>query len=115
MKSETQTFRSKCSSAAVEIDPDKNSVTDRSSFMMNYANKVRFINTLSQTLTACSITVVQAKADADTTIANTALDEEVNVAEIADDTDILCLLVHGARAFPLRTFPPLWSRPVFPP
>ena len=53
---------------------------------------------LSHKLTSHGINVVQAKADADTIIVKTALDirqnQKVNVAIIADDTDILCLMIH---------------------
>ena len=97
-KSETQVIRSKCASTAVEIDLSKKSVTDRSSFMSNYSNKSNFIGILSTKLTSSGIRAIQASSDADTTIVKTALDlrdhEQTDVAVIADDTDIMCLLVH---------------------
>ena len=68
--------------------------------MRNNQNKANFIQLLKhELLIIINVNVVQAPSDADTSIVETALqlkekDAVANVQVLADDTDILCLLLH---------------------
>ena len=63
--------------------------------MTNYANKQRFVNELAEALEFDGFKTALCLSDADKTIVRTALETpSVQVTILADDTDILCLLLH---------------------
>ena len=69
--------------------------SDRAEFLANYANKQRFVNELAEALELNGFETVLCPSDADTTIVRTALESRGDqVTILADDTDILCLLLH---------------------
>ena len=70
---------------------------NQSAFLMNCENKHCFVGMLSRHMKECGLEVLQAQNDADTLIARTALDiaaSKEEVVVVADDTDVLVLLVH---------------------
>ena len=81
---------------AVEIHEKNPCPCDRSTFFSNYTNKKSFIEVLATKLRGSSMSVHMCPADADTTIVKEAvqLSKKAPVTVYADDTDILCLLVH---------------------
>jgi 5'-3' exonuclease len=84
-------------SADIAVDELKLAHRDQSAFLANEANKKSFVACLMQQLLASGYVVKQAFGDADTVIAATALElAEVKgpVTVVADDTDVLVLLVH---------------------
>jgi 5'-3' exonuclease len=94
-KDATHASRSGKSSEVVEICEDNFCPSDRTQFLNNYKNKERFIKHLANTLQANGFEVILCPSDADTTIVKTALEivgESVTV--LADDTDIMILLIH---------------------
>ena len=99
-KSQTQAKRGNTTKGSVEVSNQVRSPVDRATFLGNYSNKERFIKFLSPKLSNAGIKTVQAPTDADTTIVKVAFDqssyaENVNkVVVMADDTDILCILMH---------------------
>jgi len=71
--------------------------SQQSLFLANDKNKCDFIKLLSEHLTRNGQTVIQAISDADSDIVKSGLDEAASgkiVTVVADDTDILVLLVH---------------------
>ena len=99
-KNQTRLKRGKTTLGSVEINNDIRSVSDRDTFLTNYSNKERFVKFLTPELVKAGVKVVQAPSDADTTIVRTALDHSTykknanKVVVMAEDTDILCLLLH---------------------
>ena len=76
---------------------EKNAVSlKRDVFLTNKENKQALVNHLCTHLTKAGYQVKQATADADTLIAKTAIDavQGQNVTLVADDTDLLCLLLY---------------------
>jgi len=89
----------KCA-ADVILDEEKPSHRDQSAFLANENNKEAFVLLLIDHLQAAGITVNQALNDADTLIAETALEIAASVGPVtvvADDTDVLILLIHHFR------------------
>ena len=88
----------------VEIFDDSTCISDRNAFLGNYSNKSCFVDKLKQNLADKSINVIQTRCDADTTIVKTALNsQEIYqstrlVVVLAEDTDILCMLIHHIKA-----------------
>ena len=86
-KDSARSSRSKSVSATAEISKKGHCNNDRTTFLSNYSNKSGFV------------------ADVDTTIVRTALDpikhgfQSQNVLVMADDTDILCLLIHHCQIY----------------
>ena len=63
--------------------------------MTNYANKQRFVNELAEALELDGFKTARCLSGADKTIVRTTLETpSVQVTILADDTDILCLLLH---------------------
>ena len=98
-KCEARNKREKSNSQTVVIQTDSSCLSDRSTFLKNYENKANLIQHLMEFLPKKGIRALQAPADADTKIVATALEiieegkaEKVEI--LADDTDILCLLIH---------------------
>jgi len=84
-------------SATIEVNPSRRRYKDQEAFFANIPNKVGFIAMLTDHLKTNGHVVKQAQADADKLIASTALDYAKNqqtVEVIANDTDILVLLLH---------------------
>ena len=64
-------------------------------FLTNYTNKQKFVNSLAPKLELHSFKAVLCPSDADTNIVKTCLQfQDKPVTVLADDTDILCLLLH---------------------
>ena len=79
----------------VEVRDNNPCPSDRSEFLTNYTNKQSFVNALGEKLKEQGLEVVLCPCDADTTIVKVALEKETKaVTVLADDTDILCLLLH---------------------
>ena len=95
---EARSRRGKSLCGSVEVNDGIKCVTDRAVFLNNYVNKEKFIGFLSTKLTKSGVRVVQTPGDADTTIIREALHpqgcDKDRVQVMADDTDILCLLLH---------------------
>ena len=87
---------------AVSPDVSLNATTpvvcEQESFLANDNNKDKLIKLLMLSLRTCGINTIQSSGDADVDIASTALtlasSQEHAIAVVADDTDILVLLVH---------------------
>ena len=97
IKDSEHTQRNTLLTPAVSIEQHMPAYRSQSAFLMNTRNKQGFVELLVQHLQDNAIAAFQAKDDADTVIVRTALDiaskvEPVTV--VADDTDILVLLVH---------------------
>ena len=92
-KDVTYKSRSVRTSQTVEIDEiyiDEMCTTDRNKFLTNYRNTENFVTAL-----AAKLEVVLCPSDANTTIVKVALGYENRPMTIsADDTDILCLVLH---------------------
>ena len=88
--------RQKYMCSNIKIDLSKKLLISKIKFLDNNNNKSAFINGLADALTIQKIDTIQSEEDADTLIVKTALDlsktSTVNV--IADDTDILVILLH---------------------
>ena len=94
-KDATHASRSGKSSEVVEICEDNTCPSDRTEFLNNYKNKESFINNLANILQVNGFEVILCPSDADTTKVKTApeiVGESVTV--LADDTDIMILLIH---------------------
>ena len=86
------------SSADIEVMLDATTTTTQSEFLANPYNKAQLIKLLSTALMSHDVEVVQAEADADVTIAITALEkasenDEECVAVVSRDTDVLIILI----------------------
>jgi len=88
----------KAVSPDVNFDATTTVVCEQESFLTNDSNKDKLIKLLMSGIKANEISTVQSSGDADVDIASTALkfasSQELAVAVVADDTDILVLLVH---------------------
>ena len=94
-KDATHKSRSAKISQVVEIHDDNRCPSDRTEFLTSYVNKQSFVDCLGKKLEESGFQVVYCPSDADNAIIKTALnvvDEPVTI--LADDTDILCLLLH---------------------
>ena len=80
----------------VEVAADMVLRMQKKLFLANQKNKQKFINLLGSTLEATGIQVKHSEADADYNIAMTACSaaQVTPVTVIADDTDVLVLLIH---------------------
>jgi len=81
----------------IDVTAEKTVYRNQSAFLTNSNNKVLFVALLSEGLRLAGCTVCQATDDADTLIVKTALDHAKSdrpVTVVADDTDILVMLVH---------------------
>ena len=86
------------SSADIEVMLDATTTTTQSQFLANPYNKAQLIKLLSTALMSHDADVVQAEADADVTIAITALEDasendEECVSVVSRDTDVLVILI----------------------
>jgi len=89
--------RSVKAAATVVIALDSAAYTDQQAYLANPQNKALFIELLSQKLQNLGQTVTQAPGDADTFIVSAALQIATTgqyTTVVADDTDILVLLVY---------------------
>ena len=87
--------RSNKMSQVVEISDGNACPSDRAEFLTNYTNKQKFVNSLARKLELHGFKAVLCPSDADTTIVKTCLQfQDKPVTVLADDTDILCLLLH---------------------
>ena len=80
-----------CFGCLLQMDPNKEI------FLSNERNKSQFIALVSRHLEANSFIVNQCPGDADTAIVSTALEYAAHGTEVnlvADDTDVLVLLMH---------------------
>ena len=69
--------------------------SDWAEFLSNYTNKQKFVNSLAHKLELHGFKAVLCPSDTDTTIIKTCLQfRDKPVTVLADDTDILCLLLH---------------------
>ena len=94
-KDATHKERSNKKSQVVEISDGNVYRSDRSEFLTNYINKQKFANLLACKLERHGFKAVLCPSDADTTIVKTCLQfQDKPVTNLADDTDILCLLLH---------------------
>ena len=75
--------------------------TDKMGFLQNQCNKQAFIKFLALYLQMCAVHVLHAEdeGDADVVIVSQAIDLSAtrNVTVIADDTDILVVLIHHKK------------------
>ena len=97
VKDHEHTRRATLSAPTVSIEEHMPVYHNQSAFMMNGENKKCFVGLLSHCLQEHGVTVLQASDDADTLTVRTALDIAANkktVTVVADDTDVLVLLVH---------------------
>ena len=91
-KDTTRELRSGKMSHTIEIN-DGN-------FLPNYVNRQNFVNLLFAKLGENGFKVILCSSDADTTIVKTTFDiKNGSVTILADDTDILCLLLHHVYIF----------------
>ena len=99
-KDATRIKRGSLSQFAVEIHKSNPCPSDRSKFFSNYANKKSFIRILEVRLRERGFTVYVCHSDADTTIVKIALNfsKTEPVTIFADDSDILCLLLHHCKS-----------------
>lgn len=98
-KDSTHTRRSGgCIGSAVHFDVTMALQTKKEEFLSNSQNKQRFINMLGSRLEAVGCEVHHAKGDADVLVVEAAVAcaEKNYTVVIADDTDILILLIHHA-------------------
>ena len=74
--------------------------SSKKTFLSNYPNKQRFIDTVASKLTENNILVKPSSRDADYLIALTSLEKlkSSNVVCITDDTNVLVLLLHYAES-----------------
>ena len=88
--------RSAKTAATVVLALDAVAYTDQQAFLANVQNKASFIELLSQKLCSVGHAVTQASSDADTSVVRVALQTVTtgqHTTVVADDTDILVLLV----------------------
>ena len=80
----------------VKFHPTMKTNDNQSMFLANSNNKKLFISLLSHHLTERGYEVIQATSDADTVIVKSALEmaKDQPVTVVADDTDVLILLIH---------------------
>lgn len=103
-KDATHRSRSGRQAQVIEIRNDNECPSDRDNFLTNYVNKQEFVNTLASELENRGIKCILCPSDADTTIVKTALAvTEKPVVVLADDTDILILLMHHLSQLPTRS------------
>ena len=82
-------------SQVVEISDGNACPSDRAEFLTNYTNKQKFVNSLARKLELHGFKAVLCPSDADATIVKTCLQfQDKPVTVLADDTNILCLLLH---------------------
>ena len=94
-KDATHKERSNKMSQVVEISDGNACPTDRTEFLTNYTNKQKFVNSLSCKLELHGFKTVLCPSDVDATIVKTCLQfQDKPVTILADDTNILCLLLH---------------------
>ena len=87
-------------SLVVEISDGNACPSDRAEFLTNYTNKPKFVNSFARKLELHGFKAVLCQSDADTTIVKTCLQfQDKPVTVLADDTDILCLLLHHMYHF----------------
>ena len=94
-KDVTRDSRYRSATLVVDVSINNCSPTDSSEFLSSISNKKSLISFLGNKMENEGIKVVFCDTDADTTIVKKAIcsdGESVNV--LADDTDILCLLLH---------------------
>lgn len=98
-----------CIGAAVHFDDTMALQTKKEEFLSNQQNKQRFITMLGYRLETAGCDVHHAKGDADLLVVEVAVDcaEHKDTVVIADDTDILVLLIHYAG----RAKYNLWFKP----
>ena len=84
------------SSSNVDVTEKMILTSNREVFLRNQINKKNFIKLLCQVLTQSGIDTLQSKGDADVLIVKKSLEEAVrnDVDVVAEDTDILILLLH---------------------
>jgi hypothetical protein len=84
-----------------KIDCNTKQVGQQEPFLANMINKNGFIQVLMEHLRNIGVTVMQADGDADTLIVHEALQSAVRfkapVAVLAEDTDILALMLHHSK------------------
>jgi hypothetical protein len=86
--------------ADVSVDVNMRIHSNQQEFLANTVNKCAFIALLSRCLQDNGFQVIQARDDADTAIVRTALlraEVQPATAVVADDTDVLVLLVHHLK------------------
>ena len=94
-KDATHKERSNEMSQVVEISDGNTCLLDRAEFLTNYTNKQKFVNLLVCKLELHGFKTALCPSDADTTIVKTYSQfQDKPVTALADDTDILCLLLH---------------------
>ena len=82
-------------SEVVEISDGNTFHSDRAKFLTNYTNKQKFVNLLACKLKLHGFIAVLCPSYADRTLVKTCLQfKDKTVTVLADDTDILCLLLH---------------------
>lgn len=97
VKDHEHTRRARKSSPAVVFDDLTVVYKDQEAFLANEENKTRFLHILSQQLLSNGYDIHQATSDADTDIVRIALeiaDRKRSVVVIANDTDVLVILLH---------------------
>jgi hypothetical protein len=91
-------MRRACLTAAnIQVSLSHQVHANQSAFLANAANKSQFIKLLAERLEDDGHSIIQAPGDADTYIAKAAVDLATNnivATVVADDTDVLVLLVH---------------------
>jgi hypothetical protein len=98
-----------CVGVAVHFDDIMALQTKKGEFLSNTQNKQRFIHMLGNRLETAGCDVHHAKGDADLLVVETAVAcaEQINTVVIADDTDVLILLIHHAA----HTKHNIWFQP----
>jgi len=89
--------RAKKTAAEVQVDESKPVFGSQEAFLANATNKSQFIALLGNRLSASGLPVQYAAGDADTLIVSCALQtarQQRPVTVVAEDTDVLLLLVH---------------------
>lgn len=87
---------SKKTSVNLKVEESLPSTTSQEEFLGNASNKMQLISLLSSKLEVAGISVLQATADADVLVVTTAISqtrEVESVVVVANDTDILVLLI----------------------
>jgi hypothetical protein len=96
-KSHEQIRRSSSAAAHVTISEELNVTMSSNSFLQNDRNKTQLIKLISKHFRGAGYRTVECTGDADISIVKTALDlatKEESVTVIADDTDVLVLLLY---------------------
>ena len=91
--------RKKMSSLTITFNESSPVIIGKASLLSNNDNKQRFVDMLGKHLELAGYNVLHAENDADTLIVKTALtlSQEKSVTVVADDTDILILLLYHAQ------------------